>query len=197
MRIETIVCGALEENAYIVSRSGRDDCAVIDPGDDAQALLRALAGRRVAGILLTHGHYDHILGAKALQDVSGAEIYAGAADLPMLQEAALCLYDPGACRAPFEPMEGRAYGEEISLAGICLRVCPTPGHTPGSVCLYDQAEQVIFTGDTLFLGGYGRVDLPGGSFRQLRESLRFLLSLPGEIRFYPGHGPGGRIGENR
>ena len=197
MQIETLVCGALEENAYIVSMPGRDDCVVVDPGDDAPALLKAAAGRKVAGILLTHGHYDHILGAGPLQKATGAKIYAGAADLPMLKDARLNLYDPAACREPFAPLEGTAYGDTVSLAGMTFRVCPTPGHTPGGVCLYAEEEKVIFTGDTLFMGGYGRTDFPGGSFSQLRQSLRLLLGLPGDVMFYPGHGPGGRMGDNR
>ena len=197
MKIETLICGALEENAYIISLEGRDDCAVIDPGDDGEALLSAVSGRKVDKILLTHGHYDHILGAKALMDATGAKLYIGREDMPMLQDIGACLYDPGVSRAAFSPLRAEVYGDSITAAGIPFEVISTPGHSRGSVCLYNPDEKVIFTGDTLFLGSYGRTDFPGGSFAQMRSSLRYLLSLPGETMFYPGHGPGATIGENR
>ena len=197
MKIETLVCGALEENAYIVTGPEEGVCAVIDPGDDEAALLRAVEGRKVDKILLTHGHYDHILGAGALMEKTGAPLYVGAGDMAMLGDEKLCLYDPGVSRARFSPLTATAYGDTVEAAGIVFRVCPTPGHTPGGVCLYAENEKVIFTGDTLFMGGYGRTDFPGGSFAQIRSSLRFLLSLPGETAFYPGHGQCGAIGANR
>lgn len=198
LKIETVLCGAYEENAYIVSMEGREDCVVIDPGDDVPALEKATEGRRVEAILLTHGHFDHILGAYALREKTGAHVYISAADMPMLSDVKLNLYNASVSREPFRPVEdAKAYGETLEICGMKLDICPTPGHTPGSVCLYEKSQGVIFTGDTLFMGGYGRTDFPGGSFAQLRQSLRFLLFLPGETVFYAGHGQHGRIGENR
>jgi len=198
LSVEKRVCGAYEENAYIVSVEGRSDCVVIDPGDDVPALLQAVEGKTVGAILLTHGHFDHMLGAYALREKTGAEIYIGEKDLPMLEDEKLNLYDAKVSREPFRPVkDAKAYGETLEVCGMTFTVCETPGHTPGGVCLYEKGRGVIFTGDTLFLGGYGRTDFPGGSFSQLRQSLRFLLFLPDETVFYAGHGQHGRIGENR
>ena len=138
-------------------------------------------------ILLTHGHYDHILGAKALMDATGAKLYIGREDMPMLQDIEACLYDPGVSRAAFSPLRAEAYGDSITAAGIPFEVISTPGHSRGSVCLYNPDEKVIFTGDTLFLGSYGRTDFPGGSTEELKNSLKKLLALEGDYRILPGH----------
>lgn len=189
--IQTIVCGAYQENAYLVCPEGGDTAALIDPGDDLPALRRAVAasGRKLGGILLTHGHFDHMLSARALQMESGAAVYVHPADAKMLADRNLSVYDAQAARQPFpEGLEGADPGAEIEICGLRFSVLHTPGHTPGGVCYYDAAGGALFSGDTLFCAGFGRFDLPGGSARELRASLTRLFALPDETRVLPGHG---------
>lgn len=185
MKIEKIVCGAYAENAYCI-----DGELLIDPGDDLPALARLAGG--IKAILLTHGHFDHMLAAEKLQERTGVPVYVHPLDTPMLSDASLSAYNPEVSSLP-QPghIAYTAYPE--SLFGF--RVLHTPGHTPGSVCLYHEAEKVLFSGDTLFRAGFGRTDLAGGSMHQLLSSLRTLLALPRDIKVYPGHGESTTIDE--
>ena len=198
LKIETIVCGALEENAYIVSREGEQSAFLIDPGDDYAALRRALAGRSLEAICLTHAHYDHMLAAPGLIADTGAKLYGGAKDIPALNDARLNLYAPEWSRLPApQGLKAIAYGEELEVCGVRLQVISTPGHTPGGVCLYAKDEGVLFSGDTLFCAGYGRVDFPGSNAADMRQSLLKLFALPGETRVLPGHGEETTIARER
>lgn len=185
MKIEKIVCGAYAENAYCI-----DGELLIDPGDDLPTLARLAGG--IKAILLTHGHFDHMLAAEELQKRTGVPVYVHPLDAPMLSDASLSAYNPEVSSLP-QPghIAYTAYPE--SLFGF--RVLHTPGHTPGSVCLYREAEKVLFSGDTLFRAGFGRTDLAGGSMHQLLSSLRTLLALPRDVRVYPGHGESTTIDE--
>ena len=198
LKIETVVCGALEENAYIVSKEGEEGAFVIDPGDDYAALVRALAGRRLEAVCLTHAHYDHMLAVPGLIADTGAKLYAGARDIPALNDERLNLYNAAWSRLPApRGLKAIAYGEALNVCGACFAVLPTPGHTPGGVCLWAQDEGVLFSGDTLFCAGYGRVDFPGSNAADMRASLLRLFELPGETRVYPGHGEATTIARER
>ena len=174
-------------NAYIVN-----DELVIDPGDDIFALRKAVKDPKA--ILLTHGHFDHMLGAEPLQKETGAPVYLHEADAGMLTDERLSAYSIAASDLP-QPKDilRSDYPEEI----FGFRVLHTPGHTPGCVCLYNEAEKVLFSGDTLFRAGFGRYDLPGGDRHKLMASLRMLLSLPDDVKVYPGHGEMTTILEER
>ena len=189
--IQTIVCGAYQNNAYLVCPEGARDAFLIDPGDDLSALKRALAasGRMLRGILLTHGHFDHMLSAQPLALLTGAPVYIHSGDAALLSDARLNAYDASCAgqRCP-EDLETEPLGEEIEICGVKLKVLHTPGHTEGSVCFYDAENALLFSGDTLFCAGFGRIDLPGGSARHMRASLRALFELPGDTRVLPGHG---------
>ncbi len=185
MKIERIVCGAYAENAYCI-----DGELLIDPGDDLPTLARIAGG--IKAILLTHGHFDHMLAAEELQKRTGVPVYVHPLDAPMLSDASLSAYNPEVSSLP-QPGHIACTAYPESLFGF--RVLHTPGHTPGSVCLYHEGEKVLFSGDTLFQAGFGRTDLAGGSMHQLLSSLRTLLALPRDVRVYPGHGESTTIDE--
>lgn len=179
--IEKLPLGRLQTNCYIVYQNPSDGVVVIDPGDDAALLQSALAGRQVAAALITHAHFDHILGLPALGNVP---VYVHALDAAAMTDAALNCAEQ---RLPHVPATHLVKeGDCLSLAGMTFHVLHTPGHTPGGVCY--QCENALFTGDTLFAQGYGRTDLPGGSWSDLVHSLRRLLHMAGDVHVYPGHG---------
>ena len=198
MEIVTLTLGPLRTNCSIVRRNGRT--LVVDPAADAKAILAVLdqRGWKLDAVALTHAHFDHMLAAPGLIADTGAKLYAGAKDMPALNDARLNLYAPGWSRLPApQGLKAIAYGEELEVCGVRLQVIPTPGHTPGGVCLYAKDEGVLFSGDTLFCAGYGRVDFPGSNAADMRQSLLKLFALPGETRVLPGHGEETTIARER
>ena len=183
--ILTIPVGQLATQCYLVSLPDRDDCIVIDPGAEPERIRAALQKKRLAAILLTHGHFDHIGAVSALMDAD-TPLYIHALDAPMLADPKLNL-----CRMIGQTITAPPAnhllqeGVLVQAAGFTLTVLHTPGHTPGSVCY--RAGDVLFTGDTLFHLGCGRTDFPGGSEADMRRSLARLASLARECTIYPGH----------
>ena len=179
MKVLTITGGSLGTNCYIAWQEGQDKCVVVDPGFDAEIILERVRakGLTVQAILLTHGHYDHVGGVKQLATETDCKVYLHAGDLQLPSQLTLGVIP---CTNHFED------GEKLSLAGLEILVRHTPGHSPGSVCLL--CENVIFAGDTLFVDTCGRTDLPGGSYRQIHDSLKGLAALEGEYHVLPGHG---------
>lgn len=189
--IETVVVGALAVNCYLVGDPASREAAVIDPGDDAPAITAALErhGLRLARIVLTHAHFDHVGAALALQESTGAPVLLGQGDLPLLAnlDAQSALFGMPRVPAPSAP-RGLADGDVVEVGGLRLRVIATPGHSPGGISLLLEGHGAVFTGDTLFWGSVGRTDLPGSSHAALLDSLRRrLAALPDETRVYPGH----------
>ena len=199
IQVDTVLCGMIGENAYVVRAEGREDCVVVDPGDDYPKIKRALGERRVAAILLTHGHFDHIMAVGELARETGAPVYIREEDMEMIHDAELNgragLMGVGTM-AGLE-FEAQPFGEKLSVAGMDFEILHTPGHSKGSACLYLPEEDTLFSGDTLFRSGYGRLDLHGGSPAQMIESLRRLFGLPDHVRVYPGHGGVTTIGRER
>lgn len=180
-----LTVGELATRCYVLWLEGRDDCLVIDPGAEAETIRRACGGKRIAAILLTHGHFDHIGAAKDLM-AADTVLAVHRLDVPLLSDpqanVSWMLGRSVTAPAPTRLLEE---GDEVEAAGMTLRVLHTPGHTPGGVC-YALGEN-LFTGDTMFDRGYGRTDLPGGDEAALMRSLRRLTPLRRTCRIFAGH----------
>lgn len=184
----TLTLGAYQTNCYIIWAEGSDSCIVIDPGYEPDTILTQVGrlGKKVAAILLTHGHFDHVGGVSGIANATGCRVYLCTDDLAMPQQ-----YTAGALLYTDAYKEG----DVLELAGLTIRVLHTPGHTRGSVCLL--VEDTLFAGDTLFRESCGRTDLPGGSWAEILKSLRRLKELPENTKVFSGHGPSTTIGEEK
>ncbi|AXA36269.1 MAG: MBL fold metallo-hydrolase [Candidatus Sumerlaea sp.] len=199
-RIHLLVGTPFESNCYVLTAP--DGAAVvIDPNEHTDEILEILRREkaRLEVILNTHGHCDHVWGNASLAEVTGAPIAVHELDAPMLTNAILngsAIF--GFPYSPVAPQRLLQDGEDITAGSMVLRVLHTPGHSPGSVCYYDERNGHLFTGDLLFQGSVGRTDLPGGSYEELMTSLRRkILLLSDETLVYPGHGPSTTIGDER
>lgn len=196
MEIKRFVTTVLEENVYLIIKD--KNCAIVDPGGNTiKEVLKYLNDNKLnlECILVTHGHFDHILSINEILEYKNVPVYIGKEDKEKLFNSDLSL---------FRIFNGKDY--EISKkANIIeledndevfgLKVLHTPGHTSGSVCYYSKEDNCIFTGDTLFKMSYGRVDFPTGNPRAMRDSLNRLLKLDGATIVYPGHGESTTIEE--
>ena len=186
MQIDELTVGMVQTRCYILSKEGGQECIVIDPGAEAARIRKHIGDRKIAAILLTHGHFDHIGAVRELMD-EGTKLVIHSLDAEMLGDPELNASAGLIGRkvtAP-EATDTVKEGDELELAGLKVKVLHTPGHTPGSVCYEIEGE--LFTGDTLFDYGWGRTDLPGGSEAQMEASLRRLMPMVKGRAFYAGH----------
>ncbi len=200
MKVSTMVLGSCATNAYLVRNEETGEGFIVDPADLPQRLEAEIErqGIRLKAILLTHGHFDHILAVDALRDKYGVPVYAGSGEESILADPALNLSDGFAKPVTVKADRFLRDGEELTIAGYTIRVLATPGHTSGSICFYIPAENLLFSGDTLFAGSFGRYDFPTGSFAVLRSSIRgVLFMLPDETMVLPGHDMPTTIGEEK
>jgi len=203
MQIISRIVGSLATNCYIVICEETHKALIIDPGFSAEEkddILNEIIrhGFKVKIILNTHGHSDHISGNGILKVFTKAEIL-------IHKDDALMLIDPSRNlssmlgRSAISPKADRLLenGEIVKVGNLKFEVIHTPGHTKGSISLFCEKENVVFTGDTLFAGSIGRTDLPGSSFEEMMHSLKKLMGLPDETVVYPGHGGKTTIGREK
>jgi glyoxylase-like metal-dependent hydrolase (beta-lactamase superfamily II) len=197
--IKTLVVGPIMANSFVLGCEETHEAAVIDPGDEADRILLALAESDLSlkYIINTHGHLDHVAANKRLKEITGAPILIHPLDAPMLNQVASSAAAWG-IRAENSPPPDRELedGDNVTFGNVSLKVIHTPGHTPGGISLYTDRE--VFVGDTLFAGSIGRTDFPGGSFETIKKSIRQkLFALDDDLTVYPGHGPTTTIAEER
>lgn len=198
MKFGQMVVGPLSTNCYFLENTDTKELLLVDPGGNPKELQNRIEdlGCTLVGILLTHGHGDHIVAVPELKAAyPQAKIYIGASEKALLESQSMnCSAMIGYPRA-FSPDELLYDGDKLTLAGINLEVIATPGHTQGSSCYYIPDEKLLLSGDTLFEGSVGRTDLPTGNMRSLMSSIKKLFeTLPEDTDVFPGHGGSTSIG---
>ena len=201
---KSLAVGPVGCNCTVVVCPITHEALIVDPGGDAGKILALLPklGARAVGIVHTHGHFDHILGTREVAAATGAPISIHGSDLDLYQGLVRqARHFDLVAEEPPQPVQILAGGETLRFGQLQARVLHTPGHTPGSVGLFIAATggaPLLLAGDTLFAGGIGRTDFPGGSSQQILRSIRDkLFALPDETVVVPGHGPETTIGEER
>ncbi|CAA9398815.1 MBL-fold metallo-hydrolase superfamily [uncultured Rubrobacteraceae bacterium] len=201
MILEMLTVGPFQENCYIIGDEESGVGAVVDPGDEAVRIALAVeqTDLEVGSIIVTHAHIDHVGAVAALVDEYACPVLMHAEAEPMLKQlptqAMMMGLKFGKVPAVDRNIDG---GEVIEVGNLSLRSLYTPGHAPGHLAFYVEEQGLVLSGDALFAGSVGRVDLPGGSMEVLMRSIEErLMTLPDETTVYPGHGPQTEIGNER
>ena len=199
MIIKTLPVGPIMANCFIVGCEETLQAAIIDPGDEAERILQAVAESNlsVTHIINTHGHFDHVGANRRMKDATGAELAIHPDDAPMLSQLSQSarMFGLTAENSP-EANILLSDGQTLTFGNHTLTVIHTPGHSMGGVCL--KTDGVVVVGDTLFAGSIGRTDLPGGDYDTLIRSIKDrLLTLDDDTVVYPGHGPQSTIGREK
>ena len=195
VKVERLTVGEMAVNCYIVENTQNQECVIVEPGADADRIIRSVGNRKPAAVLLTHGHFDHIGAVDAVCSHFQIPLYVHEGDAPKLNDP-----DANVSRLFGRPVVQNTQpvllhgGEMLELAGMTLQVLHTPGHSAGGVCYVLPEGQGILTGDTLFANGYGRTDFADGDFGTLTRSLRMLMRLSPRQTSYPGHDTFGMVG---
>ncbi len=190
IQIKNFKLGFIRTNAYVIINDETKEAFVIDPGDKQNTFVDyfQVEGYDLKGILLTHGHFDHIGGVEPLVEKYGATVYALEVEREMLATPAVNMSTTIRRNMSITDVSGLEDGQILEIAGVEVKVIATPGHTLGGCCYYIASQGVVFSGDTLFLESVGRTDFPGGSHSEIVRSIREkLLVLPEDTIVYPGH----------
>lgn len=191
LAIRMMVLGPVQTNCFFLINEDTKEVLIIDPADRAQKIIEWInsEGLKPVAILLTHGHFDHIMGMAGVKNEYHIPVYASKDEVEVLANPQLNVSTMMGAYISVTADELFADGDVLELAGMKLKVISTPGHTIGSVCFYMEEEKVLISGDTLFEASVGRSDFPTGSSRQLIESIKTrLFVLPDDTDVFPGHG---------
>lgn len=193
MKITKIPCPPLGTNTYVIIEE--NESIIIDPSYSCtQKVLEITKNTKVKYILNTHGHPDHTWENQKLKEKTNAKLLIHQADSHLLKDPEFQTPIPFTSSIPDEFLEEN---KNIILGKLKFKIIHTPGHSPGGVCLYEEKEKIIFTGDTLFKGTYGRTDLHHSNEKEMKNSLKKLAQLPEDVKVYPGHGKETTIEEER
>ena len=191
LAIRMMVLGPVQTNCYFLINEDTKEVLIVDPADRAQKIIEWInsEGLKPVAILLTHGHFDHIMGVQGVKKEYDILIYTSKDEVEVLAEPQINVSTMMGAYLSMKADELFSDGDVLELAGMKLKVISTPGHTIGSVCFYMEEEKVLISGDTLFEASVGRSDFPTGSSRQLIESIKTrLFVLPDDTDVFPGHG---------
>ena len=191
LAIRMMVLGPVQTNCYFLINEDTKEVLIVDPADRAQKIIEWInsEGLKPTAILLTHGHFDHIMGVAGVKKEYNIPIYASKDEVEVLANPQINVSTMMGAYLSMKADKLFSDGDVLELAGMKLKVISTPGHTIGSVCFYMEEEKVLISGDTLFEASVGRSDFPTGSSRQLIESIKTrLLVLPDDTDVFPGHG---------
>ena len=199
-KIDSRILGMVGTNCYLLCNMDIKECVLIDPADSQDEISRMIdeSGCSLKGILLTHGHFDHIMAADAVRDKYGVKVYASCDEKNTLEQPHINLGEAYGLKLSVKADVWHKDGEILKLAGFDIEVLHTPGHTEGGSCYYIREIGVLFSGDTLFCGSVGRTDFPGGSMSEIVRSIKEkVMALPDDTKVYPGHGEGTSVGYER
>lgn len=190
LELQQCIVGPVRTNCYLLMNKDTKEVLITDPGDEAEKIyaMAERMGGKPAGILLTHGHYDHILAVNEMKEHYNIPVYACINEKDVLRDVTKNLSGYGRKSCQIEADHWLEDLEVFEAAGFSIQLVHTPGHTEGSACYYLKEEGILLSGDMLFCGSVGRTDLPTGSTAQIVKSLHRLLEvLPEETEVYPGH----------
>lgn len=199
-KIDSRILGMVGTNCYLLCNMDIKECVLIDPADSQDEISRMIdeSGCSLKGILLTHGHFDHIMAADAIRDKYGVKVYASCDEKNTLEQPHINLGEAYGLNLSVKADVWHKDGEILKLAGFDIEALHTPGHTEGGSCYYIREIGVLFSGDTLFCGSVGRTDFPGGSMSEIVRSIKEkVMVLPDDTKVYPGHGEGTSVGYER
>lgn len=192
IKIGRMVVGPVQTNCYYVLNEDTKEAVVIDPADKGDRIYEEITkrGMTIRGILLTHGHFDHVMGLDSLRKAADVKAYIGEGDAALIESADLNVSHMFGMPFSTKADETVKDGQVLEMAGMKIKVIGTPGHTAGGVSYYFEDAGIVVSGDTLFSESVGRTDFPTSSSAQLRESIKEkLFALPEDVYVYPGHGP--------
>ncbi len=200
MKIERFVMGSVGTNVYLIINEENKETVVVDPGDCPERFLSHIReeGLKIVGVLLTHGHYDHILGIEKLRKEYPVPVFAHEAEEALLNDPDANLSKMVGSPCIIKDVTYVKDNQILHIAGYNFQVLFTPGHTPGGCCYYVASEKILISGDTLFCESVGRTDFPGGSMSDLIRGIKDkLMVLPDDVQVLPGHMEDSSIGYER